>query len=47
MHLLPRQGDHDPWIHKQDYYTEAREMPQVDLDDGSLVYTPARRRDAA
>jgi len=38
MHLMPKQGDRDPWLHKQDYYTEKDEIPAADLDDGTLVY---------
>ena len=35
---LPRQGDHPPWLHSQDYWTEKDELPRADLDDGTLVY---------
>jgi cation diffusion facilitator CzcD-associated flavoprotein CzcO len=38
LHLLPRQGDHAPWLHKQDYWSEKDELPAADLDDGSLVF---------
>jgi cation diffusion facilitator CzcD-associated flavoprotein CzcO len=38
LHLLPRQGDRDPWRHGQDYPTEKETLPRVDLDDGSLIY---------
>ena len=38
MHLLPKQGDHDPWRHTQDYWTEKEELPHIDLDDGALRY---------
>ena len=36
LHLLPKQGDHDPWRHTQDYWLEKDELPAVDLDDGAL-----------
>ena len=39
MHLMPKQGDHEPWIFTQDYYKEKDEFPAADLEDGSLVYT--------
>jgi cation diffusion facilitator CzcD-associated flavoprotein CzcO len=39
MHLMPKQGDHDPWRHTQDYWTEKDELPAADLDDGALTYT--------
>jgi cation diffusion facilitator CzcD-associated flavoprotein CzcO len=38
MHLMPNQGDRDPWLHKQDYDTEKDEIPAADLDDGTLIY---------
>ncbi len=39
MHLLPCQGDRQPWLHTQDYWTEKDELPAADLDDGSLRYS--------
>ena len=36
--LLPRQGDHPPWLHSQDYASERHELPVADLDDGTLQY---------
>ncbi len=38
MHLLPKQGDRDPWRHTQDYWSEKNELPLIDLDDGALRY---------
>ncbi len=38
MHLLPKQGDHEPWRHTQDYWSEKDIMPTADLDDGALVF---------
>ncbi len=38
LHLLPKQGDHEPWQHKQLYLVEKDELPTADLEDGSLVY---------
>ncbi len=38
MHMMPKQGDHEPWLFSQDYYTEKDELPVCDLDDGALVY---------
>lgn len=34
MHLLPRQGDRQPWLHTQDYWSEKDELPVCDLGDG-------------
>ena len=36
---LPKQGDHQPWRHAQDYGVERDELPIADLDDGALRYT--------
>jgi len=38
MHILPKQGDRQPWIFSQDYYAEKDEIPAADLEDGTLVY---------
>ncbi len=38
LHLLPQQGDREPWIHGQDYSVEKDAFPAADLDDGNLVY---------
>lgn len=38
MHLLPKQGDREPWQHTQDYWTERTLLPAIDLDDGALVF---------
>lgn len=39
MHLMPKQGDRQPWVFSQNYYDERYEIPTADLDDGTLVYT--------
>jgi len=38
MHLLPKQGDHQPWLHTQDYWAEKNDLPTADLDDGALRF---------
>jgi len=38
MHLMPKQGDRQPWVFSQDYYTEKDEIADADLEDGTLVY---------
>lgn len=38
LHMMPKQGDHEPWTFVQDYYREKEEIPNADLDDGTLVY---------
>jgi hypothetical protein len=39
LHLMPKQGDHEPWVFTQDYFKEKDEFPAADLDDGALVYS--------
>lgn len=39
MHLMPRQGDRDPWRLLHDYSEEKTLLPNADLDDGSLRFT--------
>ena len=38
LSLLPRQGNHAPWIHSQDYSIEKDEMRLAHLEDGTLLY---------
>ncbi len=38
MHLMPRQGDRQPWVFTQDYWQEKDDFPAADLEDGALVY---------
>jgi ribosomal protein S17E len=38
VHLMPRQGDREPWVHSQDYFTEKESIPAADLEDGTLIY---------
>jgi hypothetical protein len=38
MHLLPKQGDHEPWTFCNDYYIEKDTLPALDLDEAQLLY---------
>ena len=38
MHLMPQQGDREPWINPQDYARDRKMFREGDLDDGVLVY---------
>ena len=38
MHLLPKQGDRQPWKHTQSYWQDKDELPDAPLDDGTLQY---------
>lgn len=35
---FPRQGDREPWINPQDYYTEKDTLPGCELEDGVLTF---------
>ena len=38
MHLMPKQGPHDPWRLLHDYSVERKVLPNADLDDGALQF---------
>jgi cation diffusion facilitator CzcD-associated flavoprotein CzcO len=38
MHMMPKQGDREPWTFSQDYQREKDEIPAADLEDGTLLY---------
>ncbi|WP_416899206.1 MAG: flavin-containing monooxygenase [Minwuia sp.] len=38
LHLLPKQGDKDPWRFEHDYHAEKNVLPAAELDDGVLIY---------
>ena len=38
MHLMPKQGDREPWVFNQDYQIEKDTIPAADLRDGTLSY---------
>ena len=38
VHLMPKSGDRDPWRFSPDYYEEKVQMPEFDLEDGTLTY---------
>jgi len=39
LHRMPRRGDKPEWQHTQEYWTEQREFPGIDLDDKAFVYS--------
>ncbi|MCR9277098.1 MAG: NAD(P)/FAD-dependent oxidoreductase [Pseudomonadaceae bacterium] len=39
LHLMPKQGDVEPWVFSQDYWSEKDIFPAADLEDGALRYT--------
>ncbi|MFP6745904.1 MAG: FAD-containing monooxygenase EthA, partial [Alphaproteobacteria bacterium] len=38
VHLMPRQGDREPWLMSQNYALEKGSIPNADLEDGTLVF---------
>jgi cation diffusion facilitator CzcD-associated flavoprotein CzcO len=38
LHLLPKQGDHEPWRLGHEYSKEKEILPVADLDDGTLLF---------
>jgi monooxygenase len=42
MHLLPRQGDHAPWLNTQSYAADKKMVRQEPLEDGALRFSNPR-----
>ncbi len=38
IHLMPKQGDREPWLHTQDYWSDKDELAAADLEDGCLAF---------
>jgi cation diffusion facilitator CzcD-associated flavoprotein CzcO len=38
-HLLPKQGDREPWLFNTDYYSERKVLPHLQADEKALVYS--------
>ena len=39
MHLMPSQGDREPWRHLHEYAAERVLLPAADLEDGTLAFS--------
>ncbi|MFK7751615.1 MAG: flavin-containing monooxygenase [Sedimentitalea sp.] len=39
LHVMPKQGDRQPWLMTQDYYSDRDTLPAADLTDGTLRFT--------
>jgi hypothetical protein len=44
LHLLPRQGDREPWINPQNYMRDKRMFRKSPVDDGVMQFTASRAR---
>ena len=44
LHLLPKQSDREPWIHQQDFPTEAKELPAIDFAADSGLHFDAKSK---
>ena len=42
VHLLPKQGDHEPWIHPQNYTRDKKMLLKAPVDDGVMQFTSRR-----
>ncbi len=38
VHLMPKQGDRQPWVHTQNYWQDKDDLPAADLEDGALIF---------
>ena len=38
MHLMPKQGNRDPWRNTQDYMFDKKLIREAPLEDGSLLF---------
>ncbi len=46
MHLLPKQGDREPWLDPQDYARDKKRIRKASLEDGVLTFDNPVARDA-
>jgi monooxygenase len=42
MHLMPRQGDREPWVNPQNYGKDKKMFLKSPIDDGAMQFTTAR-----
>jgi cation diffusion facilitator CzcD-associated flavoprotein CzcO len=47
IHLLPRQGDREPWVNPQSYKRDKKMFRKAPLEDGVMQFTRVRRPVAA
>ena len=47
LHMMPMQGDHEPWINPQNYRTDKKMFREGDIADGALVFERAGVADPA
>ena len=46
IHLMPKQGDHEPWLNTQDFARDKKMIRNAPLEDGALTFshpTPSPR----
>lgn len=39
LEIMPKQGDRQPWVMTQDYFSDRETLPVADLEDGTLRYS--------
>ena len=49
MNILPKQGDHEPWVNAQNYHRDKQMLRKGPIEDGAMVFSneDKSRRDAA
>ncbi len=38
LERMPKQGDRQPWVMTQDYFSDRETLPAADFEDGTLIY---------
>jgi hypothetical protein len=39
MHLLPHQGDREPWVNTQSFYKDRKMLRKAPVEDGVLTFS--------
>jgi monooxygenase len=38
LHILPKQGDHEPWVNAQNYHRDKKMMRKAPVEDGVMIF---------
>jgi len=38
MHILPKQGDHEPWVNAQNYHRDKHMLRKNPIEDGVMIF---------
>lgn len=39
MHLMPKQGDREPWLNPQNYKKDKKMIRSAPIEDGALIFS--------